>query len=409
MAIPLWTRTVVVGGLGLLLFVCGCAARGADVAPAIQGPNPVGHMKRVPGWWRTPAFADDLSLESLLVAGRASLEYYERQPAGKTFRFGRDEYSVEDLKRFLADFLAFSEQVHDAGLRRDYLKKNARVYRGGGKGREMLFTGYFEPVLEGSRLPGIRYTVPIFGVPGDMITVDLEAFDPQWKGRRLVGRYLEGTLVPYYTRREIDRLQVLSGKGYEIAWVRDPVEAFFLHVQGSGKILLPDGALLNVQYAGNNGRPYRSIGRFLAEQEMIALEDITARKIINYLRETVEEAETVMDYNERYVFFAEKMTGPMGSLAVLLTPERSMATDPNAYPRGALAYVETEVPSVGGDGVSTVWKPAARFVFNQDEGNGVTGPGRGDLFFGTGPRAGELAGEMKRAGKIYFLAPKKTD
>ena len=272
----------------------------------------------------------------------------------------------------------------------------------------MLFTGYYEPLLDGARRPGAGYGVPIFGLPADMITVDLGSFDLRLKGRRIVGRYEEGKLVPYYTRHEIDRLGVLGGKGHEIAWVLDPVEAFFLHIQGSGRILLPDGAVMNVQYAGNNGKPYRAIGRLLVEQGRMALEDVTARNIITYLNKYPEQSEDIMDYNERYIFFREAESGPFGSIGVKLTPERSMATDAAWYPPGALAYMVTEVPSPAQDREGMVWKRTGRFVYNQDTGGGVTGPGRVDLFFGTGSPAGHLAGEMKQAGRVYFLAPRKT-
>jgi membrane-bound lytic murein transglycosylase A len=360
------------------------------------------------GWWGGPSFTDDLSVESLIVAGRGSLEYYARQPEGKTYRFGLDIYSVKEMKQFLADFLSFAGKFPNAREQKKYLKKNARLYQGGGKKGKTLFTGYYEPVLDGSRLPGIHYTVPIFGLPEDIITVDLGVFDSRLKGRRLVGRYKDGTLVPYYTRHEIDRLGLLSGRGYEIAWVRDPLEAFFLQIQGSGKILLPDGTVLNVHYAGNNGKPYRAIGPILAEQEKIDSENISMKSIKQYMRSNPEEIDNIMDYNERYVFFEEAQGGALGSSGVLLTPERSIATDPAYYPPGALAYIETEVPVPMDGETKVMWEKGDRFVFNQDAGGGIKGPGLADLFFGTGPLAGERAGEMKQGGKIFFLAPKKA-
>jgi membrane-bound lytic murein transglycosylase A len=391
----------------VILLAAGCAARAADVAvQAPAGQEPANDLKRVV-WWRVPSFSDDLSLESLIVACRASVDYYAAQPQGKTFRFGEDLFTAMEMRRFLETFLVFAAQHPDAGERRDYLKKNARIYRGGGHRKKTLFTGYYEPVLEGSRLPGVSYTVPVFGVPADLITVDLEAFDPGLKGRKLVGRYQGGRLVPYYTRHEIDRLDSLSGKGYEIAWVRDPVEAFFLQIQGSGKIFLPDGSVLNVHYAGNNGKPYRAIGAVLVEQGKISKEDVSMDTIKTYLNDHPEEAENIIDLNERYIFFREGPGGAKGGAGVLLTPERSLATDPACYPMGALAYIETETPVPAGGGKPVEWERARRFVLNQDAGAGVKGPGRADLYFGTGPLAGDRAGWMKRSGRVYFLAPKK--
>ncbi len=402
------TKTFLFVALLLLGLLSACAAPAPDVAAVSDNLDPVNDLKPVKWWRGGPSFSDDTSIESLVVAGRGSLEYYEKQSPGRTYRFGRDVYTAGELKQFLVDFLTFAGKYPDAGERREYLKKNAKIYRGGGKRKKVLFTGYYEPVLEGSRLPGIQYSVPIFRLPGDLITVDLGEFEPRFKRRSLVGRYQDGTLVPYYTRHEIDRLEALSGRGYEIVWVRDPLEAFFLHIQGSGKILLPDGRVLNVHYAGNNGKPYRPIGRYLAEQEKIALEDISTDTIKKYMMNHPEDSEKIMDYNERYIFFAETKGGPLGSSGILLTPDRSMATDPAFYPPGALAYIETEVPVPMREGTPVTWEQANRFVFNQDAGGGVKGPGRADLFFGTGPLAGERAGEMKQGGKIYFLAPKKA-
>ena len=146
-------------------------------------------------------------------------------------------------------------------------------------------------------------------------------------------------------------MDALAGRGYELAWLKDPVEAFFLQIQGSGKIVLPDGSVMSLSYAGNNGRPYRSVGRLLVETGKIPAEDLSADAIRMYLKDNPQEVSRVLDYNERYIFFEEGPAGgPTGSLGVVLTPERSVATDAACYPKGAMAYLETEVPEPGEDG-----------------------------------------------------------
>jgi membrane-bound lytic murein transglycosylase A len=212
-------------------------------------------------------------------------------------------------------------------------------------------------------------------------------------------------LVPYYSRQEIDRLGLLEGRSLEIAWVADPVEAFFLHIQGSGKILLPDGGYLRVHYAVSNGRPYRSVGRLLVDTGRISRGQASASSIMDYLKAHPEGRDPLMDYNERYVFFEETKEGPLGNLNILLTPGRSLATDQRLYPPGVLAYVETEVPVVDSNGRFVEWRSMGRFMVNQDTGAAILGPNRADIYWGSGESAGRQAGFMHSQGRLYFLAP----
>jgi len=385
----------------------GCTGAREGVADGSSGMTvPESAMQRIYGW-SVPDLSDDLPLEGLLEAVRGSMEFYEGQDRNLAYRFGKDLYKASELKTSLQNFITLMEQTGYQDERRKLIKDRFHLYRAGDKQKKVLFTGYFEPVLYGSRLPGIDSMVPVYGVPSDLITVDLSKFMPEEKGKRLIGRYQGGTLVPYYTRYEIDRLGILSGRGYEIAWVQDPVEAFFLQVQGSGKIIFPDGSVVHVHYAANNGRPYRSIGELLTRTGKIPGEQMSMHALKAYLKAHPEELERTLDYNQRYVFFEEVPTGPLGSTGVPLTPERSLATDPKVYPPGALVYVETEVPVLGDDGMPARWQRIQRFVLNQDAGGAIRGPGRADLFWGSGETAGQVAGWMNRAGNMYFLAPKQ--
>jgi len=397
---------VAMGWLMALVAFSACSTPGKEVPdPGFFGKGPEHNLLRVPRW-RAPDFSDDMPLEGLLDAVQASMDYYQGLAPDRPFRFGRDTFTAEEMMGSLQKFMDIMQDNSGEEERRDALLGQFRVYRGGGR-KDVTFTGYYEPVPRGSRLPGIDCTVPIYRVPDDMISVDLGLFLDDLKGKRIVGRYQDGSLVPYYSRYDIDRLESLSGRGYEIAWVEDPVEAFFLHIQGSGRIILPDGSAIGVHYAGNNGRPYSSIGRLLIEEGKVAAEDMSMSTIRDYLTAHPEEMDRILDHNTKYVFFSADSSGPSGSVGVPLSAGRSLATDPAYYPPGALAYIDTEEPVLADDGKPTEWKKIKRFVLNQDSGEAISGPSRADLFWGSGDEAGQVAGWMKQNGSLYFIAPRK--
>ncbi len=389
------------------LVLAGCAAP-AERTEKPRPPSAVASeesLHRV-GKWSMPDLSDDLSRSSLKQAVRRSLEYYARLDPGKPVFFGKDRYTTRDMQAMLQHFLKLLDEPVDGEEIKEAMRERFVAYRGGGRTKRIRYTGYYQPVLYGSRLPGLDYTVPIYRVPSDLIKADLGLFRESLKGIRIVGRYREGTLVPYHSRHEIDRLGLLNGKGYEIAWLQDPVDVFFLHIQGSGKIILPDGSVLHVHYAASNGRPYRGIGNLLVGQGAIPPEEKSMWALRKYLKEKPAEQAAVMDHNESYVFFEVVPGGPLGSLGVHLTEGRSIAMDPQHYPPGALAYIETEGPVVGEDGRPLSWEPIRRFVLVQDAGGAVKGPNRADIYWGDGEDAGARAGWMNRTGEISFFAPK---
>jgi membrane-bound lytic murein transglycosylase A len=218
--------------------------------------------------------------------------------------------------------------------------------------------------------------------------------------------------VPYYSRAEIDREGVLRGRGDEIAWARNPVDIFFLQIQGSGILRLPDGRRLQIGYAGQNGLPYRSIGRLLIESGKIPRAEMSMQRLRGYLAEHPEERDAIMDYNESYVFFRFLSGGPLGSLEVPVTPGRSIATDSRLFPKGAPVLLYSERPVLSSDGKLRGWTPFLRLVLNQDTGGAIQGPQRVDLFFGAESRAEAEAGFMNSPGKLFFLMlkdlPSKT-
>jgi len=349
--------------------------------------------------------ADDLDRISLKQSVRNSLRYYERLPADTKFRFGRDTVPLERVKRSLETFLALLAESTSWEELAQGVRKRFRIYQAAGKGgnHEVLFTGYYEPIIQGSLTPDELYRFPVYGVPTDMTIVDLEKFRPQYRGIRLVGRCQGNQVVPYFSREEIDTAGALAGKGYELAWVADPVALFFLQIQGSGRIRLVNGDSFIVGYAASNGRPYRSIGGVLIERGVIPPEEMSMQAIRRYLLDHPEETAEVLKTNPSYVFFRKLDEGPLGSLSVPVTPGRSIATDPTLFPRGSLAFIECQKPIFAKDGVITGWQPLARYVLNQDTGGAIRGPARVDLFWGSGPLNQIAAGHLRHDGALFFL------
>ncbi|MGD8981469.1 MAG: MltA domain-containing protein [Desulfobacterales bacterium] len=352
-----------------------------------------------------PDFFDDMDYDGLENCILGSISYLNRVPPTKTFRFGQEIFNTAHMMRSIEHFLDFirTKPSKDELIR--YIKNNYLVYATEGidNPEPVLFTGYFEPVLQGSLNKDTEYQFPIYARPDDLTTIDLSLFSQQFKGETIVGRYIDQRVVPYYDRKEIEHQGLLEGKVKEIAWLKDRLDLFFLQIQGSGKIYLDNGDIINVHYHGSNGQPYRSIGKLLIDEGKITREDISMQKIRDYLRNHPEEIETVLNYNPSYVFFKVEKDGPLGSLEVKLTPGRSIALDRHLFPPAGLAFIETKKPLINGDGTIHKWTAFSRFVLNQDTGGAIRGPSRADLFWGNGPYAEIAAGYMQEFGKLYFL------
>jgi membrane-bound lytic murein transglycosylase A len=265
---------------------------------------------------------------------------------------------------------------------------------------EGLITGYYEPLLKGSRKPGGRYRFPVFGVPDDLLVVDLAELYPELKGLRLRGRLDGRRIVPYFDRAEIEQGRAAVA-GKEIAWVDDPVDLFFLQIQGSGRIALDSGETIRVGYADQNGHPYRSIGRLLVERGDLPLEKASMQGIKEWARANPGRLTELLDQNASYVFFRELPAigaGPPGALGVSLTPRRSIAVDPRFVPLGAPVYVATTWPLSE--------KPLNQLMVAQDTGGAIRGPVRADFFWGFGDDAMREAGRMKQPLRMWVLLPK---
>lgn len=263
------------------------------------------------------------------------------------------------------------------------------------------FTGYYTPSLRGSRTPSARYAVPLYAPPDDYVKADLGAFDPDHVGRHIVGRLQRGRLVPVETRAEIED-GALDGRAQPILWVDDPIDAFFLHIQGSGIVRLDDGSEVAVGVAGTNGHIYRAIGRVLAARGALAEDNISAQSIRVWLAEHPDEAGEVMRANPRYVFFrTSNETQATGSAGVALTPGRSLAVDAGRIALGIPVWLDTALDKARGG-------PARirRLMVAQDTGGAIKGIVRGDVYWGEGEAAGNVAGEMNEAGRYFVLLPR---
>ena len=262
-----------------------------------------------------------------------------------------------------------------------------------------LVTGYYEPLLHGSRTPTQKYRYAIYGVPDDLLTIEVDELFPELKGERVRGRREDGHVVPYYTRSEIDK-GIASLRGREILWVDDPVELFFLHIQGSGRIKLENGEIVRVGYANHNGHPYRSVGRILIDRGELTIANASMQGIKQWGRDNPGRLQAVLAENPAYVFFRElpsNSDGPIGALGVPITPGRSIAVDEQSVPLGVPVFLATSWPNTN--------RPLSRLVFAQDKGSAIKGAVRADFFWGFGDDAAELAGRMRQSGQMWVLLP----
>lgn len=267
--------------------------------------------------------------------------------------------------------------------------------------RSGLITGYYEPLLRGSFERSTRYRYPLYEPPGDLLRIDLGDVDPALANRQLRGRLNGRSVTPYPDRAHLQATPgVMSGS--ELIWVDDLFDAFFLHVQGSGRVLLPDGSVIALGYADHNGRPYRAIGKRLIAMGELARGDVNLFSIKRWLRSHPGKAKTLLHHNPRFVFFRLRHNaadGPAGSLNVPLTAGRSLAVDKEKIPLGAPVWLETSVP-----GRPEI--PLNRLMMAQDTGSAIRGYNRADVFWGQGKDAERKAGLMKQPGQLFVLLPR---
>ena len=356
---------------------------------------------------QAPELQDDLNLQGLETVLTQNLRYLQRRPAGSQLMVAGTPVPVQRLINSTSFLLQRMEDGMSVGALRQTLQTHYEILQiDTGKisqngQRRMLITGYYQPLFAGSLVRTPPYVYPVYKLPADLVV------RPAKQGQRssLVGRMEKGQLIPYWSRREIEQGNLLQGQ--ELIWLADPFDVFVLHVQGSGIIKLPDGSRRGVHYAQSNGREYKSVGKYLVDTGRMQLADVTMDSIRQYIVQHPAEREQILYQNDAFIFFEWSKPGPaIGNLGHALTPGRSIAADQRWYPPGGLAYLSTRKPVVA-NGQITGWSPMQRIVCVQDTGSGLVGPGRADVFWGTGDAAGTAAGQMKEDGSLYLLLLKE--
>jgi membrane-bound lytic murein transglycosylase A len=385
--------------LGCLVLAACAAERPAEQPQPERAPEfglrPVSY-NQLTGWG-----ADDQS-EALRAFRRSCAKLDQRgaaSPMGSDPIFG----ATANWRSICADAATVITAPADAA--RDFFEDHFSPYLVvEGDNPEGLFTGYYEPLLYGSRRFGGLYTIPIYRPPDDLVRIDLGRFNPELAGYAIYGRVQGGQFVPYYSRSDIES-GALANRGLELLWVDDPIDKFFLQIQGSGQVLLDDGSLIRLGYASQNGHPYRAIGRDLIEIGVLTRDEMSLQAIKAWLDAHPGDAPHIMARNRAYIFFEERPElapdeGPLGAQGVSLTAGRSLAVDLRYVPLGVPVWLDTTAPWPEGEG------PLRRLMVAQDTGGAIKGVVRGDVFWGAGARAEAIAGHMKSRGRYALLLPK---
>lgn len=377
---------------------CCLSRRGGE--PEYDRPLPPGApaLELVPPG-EIPEFAYEASQRPALRAAIARSLSYLRKPSARG-RFPVQSFTHERTVRTLEAFDGVLARDPSAAALRQEILARFDVYRSvgwNGKG-DVQFTGYYTPVFEASRTPSATYRYPLYRRPPDLV---LEDGVPH--GRRRP----DGTVEPYPSRREIEEGGVLAGKGLELAYLRDPFDAYIVHVQGSAILRLPDGSELRVGYHGKTDRPYHSVADALLTDGRISRKERSLQGLRAHFRAHPEDL-PYLYRNESYVFFTESQGGPFGSLNETVTPYVTVALDAGVFPRAALAYVDTRIPRVAAGapparGGVPPCRPFQAFMMNQDTGGAIRSAGRADLYLGIGPEAEAIAGHAQEEGRLYFL------
>jgi len=348
-----------------------------------------------------PSFSDDADTTSLHAAARASAAYFRTLPANQMFSLAADTYTAQDLALSM-DYLAvlLENSTHRAQwLSR--IRSDFALYQSVGVDphHTVTFSSYYEPTIQGRLMPDPVYRYPMYSRPSDLVKVDLGLFDPRWQGSRLSGRVQNQSLVPYSTRGEIDSDGILKGQGLEIAWAKDPLDIFFLQIEGSGWLDMGHGKTVRIRYDADNGRPYRSVGQYLIASGRVRPKGFDHNALVRYMKRHPRERQELLNVDARYVFFQTDTSTTSvyayGNISQPLTAGRSIATDPKFFPKGLLAWINLA--------------PTRRFVLNQDEGGAIQGPGRVDFFAGHGRKAEQLATHFWYPGELYFLVKKRPE
>jgi membrane-bound lytic murein transglycosylase A len=348
-----------------------------------------------------PAFSDDFDRPSLIAAATRQLAYLHRQDPHRVIRLAPHNFTMQDFVISVQNLLDKLRENPTEEEFHNFLVDNYVMFqaagRDGGPFGEMLVTGYYEPVFAGSLSPTPVFSYPLYTPPLELVAVDTTV-----NGRNMARRKSHGDLVPFWSRGEINDNPSLL-RGYELVYLADPFEVFLLHLQGSGRLRLPDQTIRSVRFAASNGLDYRSIGKLLVDEGKLSLLEATIPGIRDYLKRNPQEQRHVLHHNPRYIFFRwGDDDGPRGSSGEILTPGRSVAVDKDILPVTTFGLLVTRLPT-NKDDLKAEPRPLSRINFPQDTGAAIKGPGRIDFFFGSGKEAEEIAYRLKEPGELYFF------
>lgn len=374
----------------IVLVACTPSEKEAEKPPLVMKPAP---YTALPGW------GTDRYAEILPAFKKSCGRIMKKDPAA---RFGPLEQAgtYGDWQGPCAHFLALEEP--DSVTVQKFFEAHFQPYEvRAGDEAEGLFTGYYEASLKGARTKSAAAPYPLHIRPEDLVMVQLGEFRESLKGQRIAGRVVGGNLKPYETRAEIVRGDwPYNGNEHVLVWVSNPVDAFFVQIQGSGRVDLEDGGVMRIGYAGQNGHPYYAIGRELIKRGYLTKDAVSMQSIRDWLEAHPAEGQEIMDTNKSYVFFRELDTdGPVGGEGLALTPMRSLAVDRSLLSYGLPLWVDIDHPREGDADIR-------RLMIAQDTGGAIRGPVRGDVFWGAGKRAEDMAGVMKSKGRYWALLPR---
>jgi membrane-bound lytic murein transglycosylase A len=353
--------------------------------PGVEPPKPVAKALQTARWSDLPGWRDD-SLRVAFEAFVASCPRLAKQTLWQSVCASARDLPAADLANAESLRGWFETQFQPWAMTNPDSSSTG------------LITGYYEPLINGSRQRSGRAGVPVFGPPEDLVVVELSELYPELKHMRLRGRLEGRKLVPYYSRAEWESQE---SKRSPLLWVEDPIDFFFLQIQGSGQVRLPDGGRVRLNYADQNGHPYRSIGKWLIDQGELKPNEASMQGIKNWVKANPKRRAELLNANPSVVFFRElpvEGSGPPGALAAPLTPERSIAVDPRHISLGAPVWLATTRPNSE--------QALTRLMLAQDTGGAIRGPVRADFYWGTGDEAGALAGRMRQQGRLWVLLPR---
>lgn len=395
-------RTALTTFLLVLLAACTTPDYGRPLPEGWPALIELGRGDKRPDYKASWADRDDI-----LPAVERSIEWFHRPSS--TQHFPMEGVTHE---RALASLVRFREILLESTSAEDFdarLALEFSVYKSAGwngKGGGVLFTGYCTPILQGSLERDTTYAYPLYGLPDDLVKGK--------EGEILGQRQPDGSLAPYPTRRTLEASGLLAGRNLELVYLKDPLDAFIAHVNGSAVIELPDGEQRRFGYSGKNGRDYRSLGRMLVEDGHIPAKDVSLQTIREWGARNPELLNEYILRDDSFVFFLPIEGEPKGSLNVDVSAERTLATDKALFPRGGIVFIDVDVPDREGTGnwftrlfrrnkESYSTRVYDRFVLDQDTGGAIRTAGRADIYMGIGPQAEWTAGRTKNPGQMYYL------